>query len=300
MATIRNILVALEQDDSADFVLDKGIRLAQSTGAALHVVRVMYDEMVDFEVHGGEERQALKTFLMQAGETWVSDLLAKFRERTGELETFTIWHREEHVGIIHAAEDCNADLVIKAAHRPDGIVIRTPQDWALMRHSDIPIMIVKGENWPAAPLVMAAIDAINDSQQTLNRHILEQSAGLAEAMGGRLEVIVAYPFMGVWTGLDALPADYDRMRHEIEDAIRQAVADAADAVGVNYAQLHLEEGATAPAIRARVAEEGADMLVLGTVAREGVKGVILGNTSESILYRTNADVTVLKRAADQG
>ncbi|HVS10740.1 MAG TPA: universal stress protein [Planctomycetota bacterium] len=42
------------------------------------------------------------------------------------------------------------------------------------------------------------------------------------------------------------------------------------------------------------AELGSDLLVLGTVARTGIAGVLIGNTAEEILDRIACSVLVVK------
>lgn len=48
------------------------------------------------------------------------------------------------------------------------------------------------------------------------------------------------------------------------------------------------------AIEQMMDNTAAEILVMGTVAREGLRGVVMGNTSETILHNTNCDVVVLR------
>ena len=62
---------------------------------------------------------------------------------------------------------------------------------------------------------------------------------------------------------------------------------------MSYRHLHLEEGPTAPVLAALVEDSEAALLVVGTHAREGVRGVLLGNTSERILHAVDCDVVTV-------
>jgi universal stress protein E len=62
---------------------------------------------------------------------------------------------------------------------------------------------------------------------------------------------------------------------------------------VTYRHLHLEEGQTAPVLAKLVEDAEASLLVVGTHAREGVRGVLLGNTSERILHAVDCDVVTV-------
>ncbi|MCB1691246.1 MAG: universal stress protein [Pseudomonadales bacterium] len=296
MLSLNRILVAVEQDDTARFVVEKAAELAQAANAELHIVRVIYDANVDASIHDAADRQQLKTYLMEAEESWLQDFLDGLSLNVKVIESATIWNKDEYAGILDAARDCEANLVVKAAHQPHGLdaVMRTPQDWNLLRHAEIPVMIVKSQAWKASPVVLAAIDVLHEEQETLNRAILREAAGLTQVLEGELDVVVAHPFVQPWIGPNTVPIDFDRVKGEIESEIRTTVNKLADEESVKYRYLHIEEGTTAVAVGHQVDSTGAELLVMGTVARDGLKGLVLGNTSETILYHVQSDVVVLR------
>ena len=55
-----------------------------------------------------------------------------------------------------------------------------------------------------------------------------------------------------------------------------------------------EEGRPAMRLRSLADETQAEILVMGTVGRTGVKSFVIGNTSETILQYTQCDVVVLR------
>lgn len=296
MLGLQRILVAVEQDETARFVLEKAVKLATAANAEVHVIRVIFDTMVESKVHSETERHELKTFLMAAEESWLEDFIESSGPGDRVIESATIWHKDEHVGILDAAKDCGADLVMKASHQPEGIdrIVHTPQDWALLRHSPVPVMLVKLQAWADGAVVLAAIDALHDDQADLNKRILEEAGQLASILGGELDIVVAHPFVQPWIGPNTVPIDFEKVRREVEGSINQTVSELVEAANVDYRYLHIGEGSTANAVGHYTDTSEAELLVMGTVARDGITGLVLGNTSETILYRVQCDIAVLR------
>ncbi|MDZ7712715.1 MAG: universal stress protein [Rhodovibrio sp.] len=57
---------------------------------------------------------------------------------------------------------------------------------------------------------------------------------------------------------------------------------------------HVVRGNPRSAIPRMVGELGADLLVLGTVARTGVPGLIIGNTAEDVLNSVDIGIVAVK------
>jgi nucleotide-binding universal stress UspA family protein len=59
-------------------------------------------------------------------------------------------------------------------------------------------------------------------------------------------------------------------------------------------RLHLPNGPAQKMIAASATELKADLVVMGTVARTGIPGFIIGNTAESILDQLDCSVIAVK------
>ena len=296
MLGVDRILVAVEDREDAVLVLEKAKQLAQAADAALEVVRVIYEGFVDLDVHEVEHSQELKTFIMQAEETFLEELVEPIIGSVKSIETATIWHRDHWHGMIDAAVDCQADLIIKAANVEEGFgaIVHTPQDWNLLRHSPIPVMLVKPSAWVAEPVVLAAIDPLNEAQEELNKRVLAEADHLTKILGGELHVVTAYPFAEPWMGPVTVALDFEKVKREVEDAIKLKVDDLTRGTDIEVRYVVIEEGKPSMVIKQLIETTNAEMLVLGTVARSGVKGFVLGNTAETIIHYTNCDAVVLK------
>ena len=265
----------------------------------VHVVHVIYEGVADLGIAAIEDSTKLKTFILQAAEAELEDELEKARGRFKHLESATLWNPRTWEAVLHAAENAEADLIIRATGEQESIgdrvasVVRTPDEWNLLRHATVPVMLVKAAAWPENPVVVCSLDVFDDSHAGLNRSVLTDARQLADLMGADLDLVYAYPLFEPWVGELGAIKSYAEIKAAVEEEARErADALAADA-GITYRHLHLEEGQTAPVLAKLVEDAEASLLVLGTHAREGVRGVLLGNTSERILHAVDCDVVTV-------
>jgi universal stress protein E len=123
--------------------------------------------------------------------------------------------------------------------------------------------------------------------------LLTQASELTARLGGTLRLVCAFPLFEPWIGELGAAASYADIRASIEDEVRERIEALAGKAEVSFELLLLEEGHAAQVL-ARLAEEQEPALVmLGTHAREGIRGVLLGNTSERILHHVATDVVTV-------
>ena len=79
MSSIRNILVAVNDESDAPYTLEKALRLAGATGARVHVVRVVYEGIADLSAAAIDGSRDLKSFLLQSAEAELEDLVERAR-----------------------------------------------------------------------------------------------------------------------------------------------------------------------------------------------------------------------------
>jgi universal stress protein E len=292
---MRNILVALGNGDEARFVLDKAVALANANHAKLHAVRVVHEGVADLGASAIDASPELKTFILAAAESELEDWVESARSRVSDLDAVTLWNAKPWEGVLHAADQAGADLIVQAVttHHRFGDVVRTPDDWNLLRHATVPVMLVKPQPWVADPIVLCAVDPFDDAHKALNVTILQQSQAFASVLKGEVMVIVAYPLFEPWVGQLGATGSYEEIRASVEGDIRARVDDLAREAGVRFKTLYTEEGHATEVIGHVVEDTAAELLVIGTHARDGVKGLLLGNTAERILHVVGTDVVTI-------
>jgi universal stress protein E len=304
MKSIKSVLVVLGDDaESNRAVLRKAAVLARAAAARLTAVRVVYEGIGDsLPAAFAAAAPELKTAVLTAEESATEDLLADFAAAEGAdlpaIASFTLWNRRVAEGVLHAAARVEADVIIKAATRPAGLeqVIRTPDDWNLLRSAGVPVLLAEPRPWPSAPPVLCALDVFDAAHDDLNRRLLRIGDLLARLLGGTLEVVVAYPLFERWVGEIGGLRDYEGVRNEVERDIRARVVNLAASAGVDYHHLYADEGRAEQVIGRLADSLPAALVLVGTHARKGVTGFVIGNTSERLLHHLDSDVMTLPAA----
>lgn len=121
------------------------------------------------------------------------------------------------------------------------------------------------------------------------------AAWLASRLGARVTVLYVatelrtVPEIGVAAGL----APGEVRARMIEDARERAVAWGRAALGEAPFDVRVEDGVVAERVGAVAAELGVDLVVAGTEARGGIRGMILGDTTREILRHSPCPVVVV-------
>lgn len=295
---IKNLLIVVDDGLSMPYLLEKAGRLATDE-TAVHVVHVIHEGVAEIGTSAVEDSARLKSFILEAAEAELEDELEKARSRFKRLESATLWNARTWEAALHAADNVDADLILRATGEQEGVaervasVVRTPDEWNLLRHATVPVMLVKAAAWPAEPVVVCALDVFDDSHAGLNREVLKHARHLADVMAADLDVVYSYPLFEPWVGELGAVQSYAEIKAAVEEDARARLDELTKAASVTYRHLHLEEGQTGPVLAKLVEDAEASLLVLGTHAREGVRGVLLGNTSERILHAVDCDVVTV-------
>jgi universal stress protein E len=291
---IDKILAVVDHKDDGEIVIQKAMILAKANNASIQVVKIIHEGFVDLSVHEVEQSQALKSYLMQAEEAFLVDLIDPVLGQGIDIGSSVLWNKYQHQGILDAAAEYSANLIIKPTNHPLTEIVRTPQDWNLLRHADLPVMLVKPIAWKPEPVVVAAVDVQDDNHHELSIRILLAAKAISHNMGGNLKVINAFPSVEHWLGPITVAIDFDKVRQRVRSEIEHSLLKLAEHCEVNPESVHADEGDTAAVIESLVAKTQAEILVVGTSQRSGAKGIVLGNTSETILHHVNCDVLVLR------
>jgi universal stress protein E len=298
---MHNLLVALNDPQASKYLFEKVIRLADTADPLkIHVVQVVHEGVADLNSKAIDGSAELKSFILSAAESQLEEWVEPLRARCPDLECATLWNARNWEGIIHAADRVDADLILTSAGAESGLgsVVRTPDDWNLLRHSQVPVMLVKEAAWPKTGSVLCALDPFDEGHVDLNVRLLQRASGLASRLNADLNLVCAYPLFEPWVGELGAVKSYTEIKDSIEAEIREQVAELVKKADVDYQLLLLEEGQPAQALTMLVEKAAPLAVVVGTHARKGVSAVVLGNTSERLLHHLSADMMTVP-APDQ-
>lgn len=188
-------------------------------------------------------------------------------------------------------------------------------DQHLLRKCPCPVWIMVGDTSANPERVLAAVDfdpwdeVPNDNafEDSLNRQILDIASSLALTDFAQVHVVHAWESITdrvIRVFGSELPEDKTVSTRERERREHQARLDILDIrmqehLGAETHQylaprFHLREGMARDVVPAVAQELEADLVVMGTVSRTGIPGLLIGNTAEVILNNLECSVLAVK------
>jgi len=206
------------------------------------------------------------------------------------------------IEVIRAVQRNGYDLLMKADRPSGGLAKRLfgSSDMHLLRKCPCPVWIDRPDCALPYQSILAAVDPIGRTGEGLNRLIMDLATSLAEREQAQLHVVhvwrlAAEPRLISGSGriseteLRLLLYEFER-RHR--DGLNQLLNDYGMAAGDE--NTHLLRGDAAEIIAGLARELNTHLIVLGTVGRSGVSGLLIGNTAEDVLLTTYASVLTVK------
>lgn len=176
------------------------------------------------------------------------------------------------------------DLVIKTGHRSESLFY-TPLDWRLIRELACPVLIATPDKWRARPNVVVTLDIGSDDGAQLKLNVKVARWAREWAAGHDADLHATYCLASEGSHDDADKAAEEQARAELETFLEDN--------GIAFTSVQVGSGRPEDVLVDLAERLKADVMVLGSVGRKGVSGVLLGNTAESILHRLHTDAVVI-------
>lgn len=218
---------------------------------------------------------------------------------------------KSYLEIIRTVINENIDLVIKEAEQKDWLDhLIGSNDMHLLRKCPCPVWLMQPNENPNYRNIMAAVDfttdTAEDEKNNLNDEILNIASSLAISDFASLHLVNAYDipeagFISIWA---EKPEELERQLIESEYIQRRAkmasllerLKNTLGSKSYNYLSpnTHLLQGKAIQELPKFAQKLPAEIVVMGTVARSGIPGLIIGNTAESILSQLKCSVIAIK------
>lgn len=268
MPALNKIFVVIDPTTDNKAALVSASRIAgQNKEIVLHLYEAVYSSI------DNADAESLQRVEIARHQAWLETLAAPLRAAGNRVELEVEWTEQWRDAIAPAAERAGVDLVIKAASERSaaGRRILKTSDWALLRHSPCPVYLIKKDTVEGGVNVLAALDIAREDElhSNLNERVLEYCHALTDGVDdNKLFAVNAY-------------ASADNF---------VAPADVASMAGIERTDVHTVDGAPEKVIPEIAEQVEADIVVIGTAARDGIKAAVIGNTAEKILDSLNTNI----------
>ena len=256
-----------------------------------------------------ELQQFLVDSARQKLEQWAAALPAECNLKTEVLTG------EPFLEIIREVQRNDHDLVIKAAEQQHTLErLLGSEDKHLLRKCPCPVLMLKSATQEPVRQILATVD-IDDhypdnelaTRQELSHRTLTLATTLALSEFAQLHVIYAWQAEGesfLDSGFGRIPKEeleayVAKVKRRHEEAMNRLMDDAFKALDRKAREFlqpkaYLVQGNARKEIPRQAKLLHADVVVMGTIARTGIPGLIIGNTAEAILDQLDCSVLALK------
>ncbi len=230
--------------------------------------------------------------LSAAGEHALESAATRLRE--AEIEcTLTVREDRPFLAICRTAIESGADLVILGKHEDVGEETKIGRVASnVLRNCPAPVWVVKPEASLAPKLVLAATDLTE-----VGARAVAHAAFVADSFSASLHIAHAFQIemaaqmAGAYEGSDEmLAAARKKATSEVEEQVTRSECS-------TVPQLHVACNSPSHEILQLDAQLHPDLVVMGMVSREGIPGLILGNTAERVLGRLRSSLLAIKPAS---
>lgn len=301
MKRFKNILYHADGKAPSNPSLDQALALAESNQARLTVMDVIPESELAGEV---EQRLGLEiNEVLRQSRLDQLDAMLKPHIESGIPIYTQVVSGTPFIELIRAVQRNGFDLLIKAPHPQESLTERLfydSFDLHLLRKCPCPVWIDQPSSQHPYRHILAAVDPTQDGSIELNRLIMDLASSLAKREDAELHVLHAWRLQGesmLRSGLgrvsteklEQLLADTEqRHRKQLNDLLEDYQLSAEDP------QVKLLKEWPAKAIESYSETINADLIVMGTLGRSGIPGLIIGNTAENILRLTRASIMAVK------
>ena len=314
MKPFENILFVVNPDEPCALVLERTVALAENNQAALTVV----DVLPQLALGTGAPETGTLALELQAGlaaerGALLEGLVSPFREQL-PIRT-RVLTGTPYLEVVREVIRAGHDLVVRPPERPGWLDRVFGSDYMhLLRKCPCPVWLIQCAAANARPRILATVDADDrypaeelETRRALNHEVLGRAAALALSEFAELHVASVWDAMGESllrgpfgnTPEEKIAPYVAYARQRVATNLDRLMLDLEDTIGKETVQylkpsVHLVKGSARKEIPALARQLEADLVVMGTVARTGIPGLIMGNTAEAILEQIECSVLAIK------
>jgi universal stress protein E len=301
---ISKILVVIDPTTHNQPGLHRAVWLASKLGAELELFICFYNEYLSEDrLFESPSLEHAREEIVRNHEKYLERLAQPLRADGITVKTTAVWDRPLYEGIVRRAIFYGADIVVKDTHHHSALerALLSNTDWNLIRTCSARLWLVKPRELSDNPVFIAAIDPmhLHDKPAALDDEILRLSTKLSSTVGGDVHAFHAFDprvVVASATTKDFIPVSspYDEIEQQVLEDHQERFAEITSFHQLADDRAHLLVGLTHEELPAIATRLGADVVVMGAVARNRWKRLFIGATAERTLEHLPCDLLIVK------
>lgn len=309
MGKRKRFLVMVQQQRGSERAIDHALELAVQNDADLTVVDVYsYLDAYAKALFDIIEASELRRLVLEHRREQLKRHLAAHDNEIARNARIKVLDGVPFVEVIREAVSSGCELIVKVSDREGASRSRSfgSTDMHLMRKSPVPVWTINAAHKDTARRVLATVDPLplDDGARDLHRETLRIAAELAEATNAKLLVLSTWELVGE-ESMRSSPflkiddARIDSLLEETDNRARNAQTLLArwferELPWASIPQWHVIKGSARQVIPGFIESHDIELLVMGSVARAGIPGLLIGSTAESVLGDIDCSVLTIK------
>jgi universal stress protein E len=300
MNRYQKILAVIDPSADEQKSLSRALEIATKSGASVTAFLTIYELSYEMTTMlSMDERETMRQAVVDDRTDWLTDLVEQMVDDVKvSVDVKVVWHNRPFESIIYEVIDNSYDLIVKGTHDHSTLksVIFTPTDWHLMRKSPVPVLLVKEHDWPNNGQIIAALNVgvEDEAHMSLNDVITIQAQGFATLLGAQVNLVNAFPGTPVNIAIEIPEFDPIGYTESVKKHHQQAMQIHAEKYHIAEGFCHVIEGLPEDVIPRVATEIDAELVIIGTVGRQGISAALLGNTAEHVIDKLDCDVLAIK------
>jgi universal stress protein E len=283
----KRVLVVADIEDDDRLSLEKARDIAVPLQASIEIVKF---------IHPTEQSGLSDVQRVAQNSQLLSSMITQIFDETTRVSHSVVI--SEHIAdwVVNRCSETPIDLVIKSGHRSESL-FHQPSDWTLIRHLSCPILLVNHDKWNSQSNILLTLDvATKESQhQQLNALMLNWGKFWHQAIQTKLHAVYSIPVNKALLELEVV--DKNLVMKKKAPAAKQAMQALLAEFEMDSVHCHIAVGPAEKTIPHLANELHSDLVIIGSVGREGVSGFVLGNTAEKVIHNLRTDCLVVKIAS---
>jgi len=304
MSGQNKILTVIELDNKPRAIVDRAVWLAKRMACQLELL--LCDPAASALGDGfflSNEAKEIGQKIRQAQEEMIDELAEDARKEGVTVTTDVLEERPVADGILARALDSKPRFVMKGTqyHSDAKRAIMIDTDWQLIRVCPCPLWLVKPKHIREQPVIIAAVDPTHqhDKPAALDRAIILMAKSIAGPLGGDVHLLHTYErLVGIGSEVNktfkSIKLSIDEVDTRMKKQHRKALDALAERNGIDKIHTHQLPGRTRELLPTFARSKKADLVVMGALARWGIKRMVIGSTAERVLDHLPCDVLIVR------
>ncbi|SHH28694.1 universal stress protein [Ferrimonas marina] len=297
-----SILVPLAQGQTLSERSAPLLTFAEISGAQLTLLTVV--ENIQMVGSSGRSLLDMLKLAMQAQREVLDAQAYELRLQYPSLKIDTeVISGKPFIEIVKYADKINASLIaidVSRRHKESACQYGSTTRH-LMRKSQVPLWVLSPSERVDFKKVVAAVDIVTCDPETqhMNEQIVQRAHAIAQQQGAQLQVchvwrLDAEGYLRTWGRYSETEIATVAQQEEHQRMMRLEALLARLGLSTEKVPLVMLEGDAKTEISAFVNRVESDLLVMGTLARSGIAGFLMGNTAERVIDEVHCSVLTLK------